>query len=934
MTRALFTDYLTSDKEVNVGTRYIVTANLERIKRYWKKYEEKNQLGYLDDNTLAEFCNKCMLVTATVDTDVKNTGKFLSRNIVKCRDAEKRPQYLPVEILSRITFNPDGGGTQVYGPHLPDQTPIGENIPNSYRDAAAGGIDRDRERDADDASDGDDGEDLEGIGDLLEYFTDLNKINPGMLLQVTDDFDTLKNNWIQCELDTGEISGLKKYLNEECVCKGIEHIETEVSYEMELNLKNHLDARWGVTVNFDTWIVTEIHDVGQFKSFGVQEGFDVLAINGISVWEDVDTSQEMMMRGPECTLLLGIPARREKFLDDYLSRNMAVVLVEFIEFPGRELKIPWRSLVDADPEGKNNVVYDPENFDISKFRRKPLQRPLDAKYGASYKVTADPDVLQAAWEECNLDPFVDCANLCREKGLCCEIDYNDNTIKLEWISEGDIFWEWFPVTVCTHMRKPRPKAKRKRSPARTAQNEAIREAAEKASKRLQENAMIAQGAYYDVQTGEHYFLNARDLHIGKYVRISGNENRIRDAHMETWNQPISNHTLSKIMGQKCTISMLDTRKEDRVEVSVEFDDVSAVSEDIWVPVSILQPLVTTTSFSFDDENEQKAYPTGPQDHRDPAQEGVIDPVSAARKAHGIYKYSVKADEVDSWGIIWNWKTWRVKYVNKKKQMYKLGIREGWRLLGMNDMKLSVDYEDFIKECLEKGMECSLEFNVDKLKKGDEVMMFAVKKSEYEGLAGVLIEEMVEKHMWRMQVYELGQVKRIPVANIVKKDRAVKFSQKKSAPTNRQANKRRALDDMDMEQQPTYGGVKRFRGIHVDEHVRIIGDIDELMRALDTGMASDGLIHRDDAEEMALQVVRVLEIDPVNEEVTVKLENANWQRLPISCVEHIKKVRTTDDMQTQSGGSRIPSGNPHGGGYSAAGGTYAGAGRAWDAGDIL
>jgi len=246
---------------------------------------------------------------------------------------------------------------------------------------------------------------------------------------------------------------------------------------------------------------------------------------------------------------------------------------------------------------------------------------------------------------------------------------------------------------------------------------------------------------------------------------------------------------------------------------------------------------------------------------------------------------------------------------------------------MNDTKLTADYADFIKQCLDKGLECSLQFNVDKLKKGDEVIMYGVKKSDYEGLSGVLIEEIVDKQMWRMQVHALGQVKRIPVGSVVKKDRSVRFSQKKSAPSNRPAtNKRRAVDDMELDSQPTYGGVKRFRGINIDQHMRVIGDVEELMRALDSTMAGDGLLHRDDAEELALSVVRILEIDPVKEEVTVKLENGMWQRLPVSCVEHIKKVRTTDDMHTHSGGSRIPrQNNQHGGGYSAAGGSYAGAG---------
>ena len=65
---------------------------------------------------------------------------------------------------------------------------------------------------------------------------------------------------------------------------------------------------------------------------------------------------------------------------------------------------------------------------------------------------------------------------------------------------------------------------------------------------------------------------------------------------------------------------------------------------------------------------------------------------------------------------------------------------------------------------------------------------------------------------------------------------LKFSGKRSPP----AGKRRAMDDMDLDDvQPTYySGAQKYQGIEVDQHYRIIDDVEAIIKALDDIMPNE------------------------------------------------------------------------------------------------
>ena len=129
---------------------------------------------------------------------------------------------------------------------------------------------------------------------------------------------------------------------------------------------DNTEDTWGVTIDFGTWKVTRVHYMKQFYKYGVQIGYDVLKVDGVSVRDDPEKYKQILMKGPTCTILLGIVERGEAFLDSYLARDLVLVEVEFIDSPGKEMKIPWRSLLNAEDEDEDHGNFDAEAFDISK----------------------------------------------------------------------------------------------------------------------------------------------------------------------------------------------------------------------------------------------------------------------------------------------------------------------------------------------------------------------------------------------------------------------------------------------------------------------------------------------------------------------------------------------------------------------------------------
>jgi len=137
---------------------------------------------------------------------------------------------------------------------------------------------------------------------------------------------------------------------------------------------------------------------------------------------------------------------------------------------------------------------------------------------------------------------------------------------------------------------------------------------------------------------------------------------------------------------------------------------------------------------------------------------------------GIYTYHPSANSDDDWGVKWDGVC--IEAVHKQKQFYRIGIRPGWRLLEINgDSLWQWKYsKESLEKVLQEGNSCTLKFNIDKLKVGDKVKMFNVKNRRYEGLSGYLVEDLVERHKWRMHVYATKSIKKLHYYNVVKLNR--------------------------------------------------------------------------------------------------------------------------------------------------------------------
>jgi len=138
----------------------------------------------------------------------------------------------------------------------------------------------------------------------------------------------------------------------------------------------------------------------------------------------------------------------------------------------------------------------------------------------------------------------------------------------------------------------------------------------------------------------------------------------------------------------------------------------------------------------------------------------------------IQTYHLWASSDDDWGVRWDGTN--IEALNKHKQFYRVGIRPDWRLLQYNGYVLQhneyVDrriLQDCISKCLQVGNCCKLIFNTDKLEVGDHVKICNVRKKEYEGMSGFLVEDLVDEFKWRMHVTATNNIKRIPYSNVVK-----------------------------------------------------------------------------------------------------------------------------------------------------------------------
>jgi len=953
-------EYLTSDSEVERGQHYIISEDIDHIKQYWATYSAAAKIGDLGEDTLRELLGKVVRAEATVATAAVNAGVKLSPGVVKCRGAKGTPYYIPVEIMSRLDM---GSGSH--------QTPAGEIIipqKDRYRDvvgnkkiqnisfhmgaagvmtnnmSAAGIMSNnifanimgnlpqvfpDGEMTVDD--DEEDAEDLAGLQEsdyasfgLLEYFFNVDDVKPGTRCQITDDFDRIKNQWIQCEQDTDDIQDLKKILDEEVIVKDLEWLNKEISNEMVLNIKHDSVDPWGVTIDFDTWKITRVHYKKQWQRVGARVGYDVLKVNGVSVRSDPKGFKDMLMVGPECTVVLGISDSGIGFRDSFLERNMALAEVEFMDMPGKVMKIPWRSLLNASEESDKLLDFDKENFDIRQWRRKCIEDVAEVTIGAKYKVTHNPDLLLEWWRKADLDPFVDPALFCKDKGVCREVDVLDQTLKLEWTELGDQLSEWFPVQVCTLLKRSRtPAKKNKPNKSSTTITDIAKATAEEANIRLRNIAMENMGAYMDANTGEWFIENVADLALGRTLKVTGRENRLRSVFLEAFKQEISDTKLRSILGRRCNVVSMG-EGNNTAEVRIIDGDF-----DIWVPVRALQPITTMTEYNPD---VQMDYPVNNPNmqRRDPARMATHDKAVVlkrrgdVKKEHGIYTYSVKANDEDQWGVKWDWDTWRVESVNENKQFYRLGIRAGWRLLHMNEFTLNKNYANHIQNCLLQGRECELQFNVDKLKVGDEVKMFSVKNEEYEGMTGILIEEVVDEHKWRMRVFAKNNaVKRIPVANVVKRYRE---TPEIATESHKRSSSRRARVEIEMEDlddlvtmtggmtggamvgpQPEeyYTGAQRLGGIEVDKHYRVTDNLEMLIEAFQNLFPNaDRDQHKEDAEAVMMQVVRVLDLDAARDEATVVETNGQRHHLPLHCLEHIQKQSGSMGV-SRYGGASLP-----------------------------
>jgi len=104
-----------------------------------------------------------------------------------------------------------------------------------------------------------------------------------------------------------------------------------ISNEVVLNLKHDSVDPWGVAIDFDMWKITRVHCKKQWERVGAQVGYDVLTVNGVSVRSDPKTFKDMLMVGPDCTVVLGISDAGIGFRDSFLEQNMALAEVELME---------------------------------------------------------------------------------------------------------------------------------------------------------------------------------------------------------------------------------------------------------------------------------------------------------------------------------------------------------------------------------------------------------------------------------------------------------------------------------------------------------------------------------------------------------------------------------------------------------------------------
>jgi len=131
----------------------------------------------------------------------------------------------------------------------------------------------------------------------------------------------------------------------------------------------------------------------------------------------------------------------------------------------------------------------------------------------------------------------------------------------------------------------------------------------------------------------------------------------------------------------------------------------------------------------------------------------------------IQTYHLSASSDDDWGVRWDGTN--IEALNTHKQFYRVGIRPDWRFLQYDEFVVQERYKDNFSTCLEAGFRCELKFNTDKLKVGDHVKICNVRKKEYEGMSGFLVEDLVDEFKWRMHVTATNNIKRIPYSNVVK-----------------------------------------------------------------------------------------------------------------------------------------------------------------------
>jgi len=163
----------------------------------------------------------------------------------------------------------------------------------------------------------------------------------------------------------------------------------------------------------------------------------------------------------------------------------------------------------------------------------------------------------------------------------------------------------------------------------------------------------------------------------------------------------------------------------------------------------------------DSDSETSSSNTSPI-HDSPKPDPASLHHSVVKKSIQTYHLSASSD--DDWGVRWDGAN--IEALNKHKQFYRVGIRPDWWLLEYNGYVLQ--YNEYIDwRILQAGVRGELKFNTDKLKVGDHVKICNVRKKEYEGMSGFLVEDLVDEFKWRMHVTATNNIKRIPYSNVVK-----------------------------------------------------------------------------------------------------------------------------------------------------------------------